>query len=812
MKKSTVPTRKSNAIPSLGTPNHHHQLSFGMQKGWSSERVALHNNGERRQANVAGVLPLNNGKTLPSKWEDAERWIFSPVSGDACVRKSNLHPQRRPKSKSGPLGSPGIAYHSLYSPPTHKPARGFDIQRSSLNRASIEFEFRALIDSDYSIPPTEKEERPGVAMYIQMSQYPSSAISKKGNVLRVYIPSNSNKPNYRNYTFAFVQFAKEDGLKKAIANVNGIWIDGKKISVGVAKYQKQRFKQAVSSNGRRDEDKWKKDVNRSRRGGPESYSRLRDERSYKVVLTSYDGRREGPATKEIWEGHQNKDVGLRNLWEMHIPSDEYDWVKRSLTGIIKSQFDLELAVKGLASEGIKVKGAKWGYSWNSCIISFGSQEGFEEVWASRREEVSFWFDWLDPLMSVDGVPMAFCSVELVGIPLLCWNVPFLEKLVSRWGKLVCFHESTVRREDLAVARALLRVASPFDIQETVILGSYGRSYKVKISVGSVSTKQENSYVENFTVAGEGEFGDEVSSVEKEDRSSGRVGSPQLLAEDSRDTVDRWLVGEVCKTVAGGSGKDYRGLGLRNVFINECDKAHQEDLSEPNSNINRISPSGPAVNLLNLSYGNRLESRVEMEGVQQQPGSEESKRQNLASVSSDLNSITLPGGAIDRGAVATEVEKEARKVHMGSYQGLGLNKKSLAKDFRSWCPSDHLSRSLYFRNASIGRWKKGSTSKVYRRSKDRKVWFNPSSEGVLQSLELPENNRTKIGPLLSNQYFPTILEGSPMGVEEEGSFSLLSAGDHFQSPRCITDVTSVGQSDPVTRNEDRRKRRLLVREA
>ncbi|XP_039023779.1 uncharacterized protein LOC120156528 isoform X2 [Hibiscus syriacus] len=119
MKKSTVPTRKSNAIPSPGTPNHHHQLSSGMLKGWSSERVALHNNGGRRLGNAAGVLPLNNGRTLPSKWEDAERWIFSPVSGDASVRQSNLHPQRRPKSKSGPLGSPGIAYHSLYSPPTH---------------------------------------------------------------------------------------------------------------------------------------------------------------------------------------------------------------------------------------------------------------------------------------------------------------------------------------------------------------------------------------------------------------------------------------------------------------------------------------------------------------------------------------------------------------------------------------------------------------------------------------------------------------------------------------------------------------------
>ncbi|XVE55887.1 hypothetical protein DITRI_Ditri03aG0193300 [Diplodiscus trichospermus] len=120
MKKSSVAAQKSGAFPSPGTPNYyhqHHHLTAGMQKGWSSERVPLHNNRGRRQGNAAGVLPFNNGRTLPSKWEDAERWIFSPVSGDGGVRQ--LPSQRRPKSKSGPLGAPGIAYYSLYSPAMH---------------------------------------------------------------------------------------------------------------------------------------------------------------------------------------------------------------------------------------------------------------------------------------------------------------------------------------------------------------------------------------------------------------------------------------------------------------------------------------------------------------------------------------------------------------------------------------------------------------------------------------------------------------------------------------------------------------------
>ncbi|XP_022772882.1 uncharacterized protein LOC111315436 [Durio zibethinus] len=122
IKKSSVATRKLGAFPSPGTPNyhhHHHHLSAGMQKGWSSERVPLHYNGGMRQGNAAGVLPFNNGRTLPSKWEDAERWILSPVSGDGGVRQSAVPLHRRPKSKSGPLGPPGIAYYSLYSPTMH---------------------------------------------------------------------------------------------------------------------------------------------------------------------------------------------------------------------------------------------------------------------------------------------------------------------------------------------------------------------------------------------------------------------------------------------------------------------------------------------------------------------------------------------------------------------------------------------------------------------------------------------------------------------------------------------------------------------
>ncbi|KAK1314186.1 hypothetical protein QJS10_CPA06g02390 [Acorus calamus] len=106
MKRASVPSRRSSGtFPSPGTP-------AGLQKGWNSERVPLPN---RRCGNgggaVSGALPFGNGRALPSKWEDAEKWIFSPVSGDNVGRAAALLPpqQRRPKSKSGPLGGVGLS-------------------------------------------------------------------------------------------------------------------------------------------------------------------------------------------------------------------------------------------------------------------------------------------------------------------------------------------------------------------------------------------------------------------------------------------------------------------------------------------------------------------------------------------------------------------------------------------------------------------------------------------------------------------------------------------------------------------------------
>ncbi|KAL5557003.1 hypothetical protein UlMin_039239 [Ulmus minor] len=104
-------------FPSPGAPTYRGN-GIGCQKGWTSERVPAPGAGAGRHIGSGpAAMMFNSGRTLPSKWEDAERWICSPISGYGIGKISHSsQPQKRPKSKSGPIDpkhSPAIEGGSL---------------------------------------------------------------------------------------------------------------------------------------------------------------------------------------------------------------------------------------------------------------------------------------------------------------------------------------------------------------------------------------------------------------------------------------------------------------------------------------------------------------------------------------------------------------------------------------------------------------------------------------------------------------------------------------------------------------------------
>eukprot|EP01018_Ginkgo_biloba_P030086 Gb_32405 [translate_table: standard] len=108
---------KLRTFPSPGTPSRH---GLSAASSWSLERVSMAANAYRNGSLAQKYIPGQsmNMKSLPSKWDDAEKWLCSPASTDTptnALQKNGDYP-RRPKSKSGPLAvlGPGSPSTPLY--------------------------------------------------------------------------------------------------------------------------------------------------------------------------------------------------------------------------------------------------------------------------------------------------------------------------------------------------------------------------------------------------------------------------------------------------------------------------------------------------------------------------------------------------------------------------------------------------------------------------------------------------------------------------------------------------------------------------
>ncbi|KAE8685641.1 Mannosyl-oligosaccharide 1,2-alpha-mannosidase MNS2 [Hibiscus syriacus] len=139
-----------------------------------------------------------------------------------------------------------------------------------------------------------------------------------GPVVRVFIPSFMVKPNYKSSTFAFIQYAREEGCRRAIHNVNGTLIDGKRVSVGVAKYKKERKRETKEKRFQLKDNKSVREINGRQHDQLEKLQSLRDDRTYKENYSA-DGysaeysKEEDGGSKEDEEDNRGKVVeGVRS--------------------------------------------------------------------------------------------------------------------------------------------------------------------------------------------------------------------------------------------------------------------------------------------------------------------------------------------------------------------------------------------------------------------------------------------------------------------------------------------------------------------
>ncbi|XP_039035965.1 cold-inducible RNA-binding protein-like [Hibiscus syriacus] len=72
--------------------------------------------------------------------------------------------------------------------------------------------------------------------------------SLHGMVVKVFIPFVNRRPNYKDKTFAFVHFASKEDLLNAMSKMNNVMVDGRRIVVLTAIYQKSSFPGNLKGN------------------------------------------------------------------------------------------------------------------------------------------------------------------------------------------------------------------------------------------------------------------------------------------------------------------------------------------------------------------------------------------------------------------------------------------------------------------------------------------------------------------------------------------------------------------------------------
>ncbi|GMI73977.1 hypothetical protein HRI_001067000 [Hibiscus trionum] len=335
-----------------------------------------------------------------------------------------------------------------------------------------------------------------------------------GKVVRVFIPAVNKRPKYWNCTFAFIHFAEEGGMKKAIERVDNSLIDGRVVRVSVSRFKKgQRSGHQTGGNHSSTTPKG----SRVNKRFASSY-RHKDDRSFKEALLSRSPGRQVPSHEAVSpDGEAEADF---NVEPPQDPRVDMGWIKASAMGILKPGFDVDFVQKALANDGIRVNVAKWGCLPEACLVTFASQESKTATWLDKKEELSFWFSHIEEDVLIEGIPCMYVPVKLEGFPLHCWSSVFFTFLANKWGRLVEIHEATIKKFDLSSVRFLIRAHNQFVVPNFITFLANDQNFRVKVSTGE--------WPSDHLFDMDGSFGDQEGDELSEDQWADAAEVPDIV--------------------------------------------------------------------------------------------------------------------------------------------------------------------------------------------------------------------------------------------------------------------------------------------
>ncbi|KAE8689350.1 Pescadillo-like protein [Hibiscus syriacus] len=199
-----------------------------------------------------------------------------------------------------------------------------------------------------------------------------------------------------------------------------------------------------------------------------------------------------------------------------------------------------LAAESLTERGLQGESDKVGFCKECVSCSFSVGRGEKNCNGRKMGSSVVLVSIIGSGCGRGGHPLAYCAISMVGVPLNCWSVPFFSSLASRWGKFVRIQDQTAHRVDCRVAQLLLRVESPFDIPEHVIINTYGRKFMIKINVECVEDFfPELTDMEEEEVA-EDPWEKSSSEWSNEEVQNGQEEQVGEELSESQNRVDEWV--------------------------------------------------------------------------------------------------------------------------------------------------------------------------------------------------------------------------------------------------------------------------------
>ncbi|KAK9027665.1 hypothetical protein V6N11_067489 [Hibiscus sabdariffa] len=306
--------------------------------------------------------------------------------------------------------------------------------------------------------PEKFSSQKGVSVFVNFvskrihPRTPREAFKGYGRLVDVYIAYKNVSRLGLKSTFAFVRFASRKEALLAVQNANNRLMDGFKINVFLdKKTSPQRKAQGRTSDGE-----------------PLAYKKVGvisdfvDGRTFKDVMMGYSKKlvlkvsaeRKDESNVSSFSEEKPKVLVpiLAEPLQIEIVEGEKTWLKNCLVGQISAMYDAGFVQQVMCSEGFKVKVCQWfGYY---AIIWFEEEEHIEIFWDLRNSTLKVWFDDVDTVENFSSSQKLWVWLSIEGLPLEAWLESNLNRIASRWGKVIKIDPETVAKSRLDRARIL----------------------------------------------------------------------------------------------------------------------------------------------------------------------------------------------------------------------------------------------------------------------------------------------------------------------------------------------------------------------